>query len=94
MKECLKEAFLATDEQIKGSLNSSDRSGSTAAVVVIKKETGKTTLFSANIGDARTVLWYVSLLHSHFLVKVVDGKFIFLFCFFWFAAVEKERQCD
>jgi hypothetical protein len=53
-------AFVKTDDEIEE--NKIQYSGTTVISVLIREEAeGVKRLYSANVGDARTVLWYVSL---------------------------------
>jgi serine/threonine protein phosphatase PrpC len=58
-EECLKSAFLITDMEC--SMTGEQASGSTAAVVVVRKQGAKRYAYSANCGDARAVLCHAGI---------------------------------
>ena len=59
IQQALRHAFLLTDKHICEHVEDFGRAGSTAAVAFIRKnENGEKWLYTANVGDARVVLWY------------------------------------
>lgn len=74
MQLALKESFLETDKILEEEYKTlGERCGATAAVALIAKNPkAQKTLYCANIGDARVVLWYFFL--CPFFLELMSWK--------------------